>query len=138
MTTTEPTPYDHGSRLEPQLWPLGETPDSYGRVDFDDEESRTVLTAYVEREGDGYALHVHGMAEPLSVVVDGGGRVVPIDAQLCDGIEELLSMAERGREDFEHQAAYGDYSTADRAAADRRWLLAQAVAKLLAGEARKA
>lgn len=138
MTTNDLTPYDRGSRLEPQLWPFGEDPDSYGRVDFDNEESRTVLTAYVEREADGYALHVHGLAEPLSVVVDGGGRVVPVDAQLCDGIEELLSMAERGRADFEHQAAYGDYSAADKAAADRRWLLAQAVANLLAGEARKA
>lgn len=138
MSTDNLTPYDRGTRLEPQLWPLGEDPDSYGRVDFDNEESRTVLTAYVEREDDGYALHVHGMAEPLSVVVDGGGRVVPVDAQLCDGIAELLSMAERGRADFEHQDSYGDYSTADRAAADRRWLLAQAVAKLLDGEARKA
>ena len=138
MSTDNLSPYDHGTRLEPQLWPTAANPDSYGRVDFDDEESRTVLTTYVEREADGYALHVDGMTEPLSVVVDGGGRVVPIDAQLCEGIEELLSMARRGRDDFEHQAAYGDYSTADRAAADRRWLLAQAVADLLAGEARKA
>ena len=67
MTDRNLTPYDRGTRLEPQLWPLGNDPDSYGRVDFDDEESRTILTAYVEREGDGYAMPVHGMAEPLSL-----------------------------------------------------------------------
>jgi hypothetical protein len=138
MTDRNLTPYDRGTRLEPQLWPLGDDPDSYGRVDFDDEESRTILTAYVEREGDGYAMHVHGMAEPLSLVVDGGGRVVPVDRELCEGIDMLLSMARRGREDFEHQAAYGDHTAEDRAAADRLWLLAETVGKLLAGEARKA
>ena len=96
-------------------------------------------TVYLaEREGDGYAMHVAGMAEPLSLVVDGGGRVVPVDAELCAGIDELLDMARRGREDFEHQASYGDYTAEDRAAADRRWLLAQKVAELLRGEAEKA
>ena len=138
MNARNLTPYDRGTRLEPQLWPLGDEPDSYGRVDFDNDESATVLTAYVEREGDGYAMHVAGMAEPLSLVVDGGGRVVPVDAELCAGIDELLDMARRGREDFEHQASYGDYTAEDRAAADRRWLLAQKVAELLRGEAEKA
>ena len=138
MSTDNLTPYDRGNRLEPQLWPLGEDPDSYGRVDFDNEESRTVLTAYVEREADGYALHVHGMAEPLSVVVDGGGRIVPVDAQLCDGIDELLDMAERGRRDFEGEANRLYMTREDVAENDRRWLLARALMKLLAGEARKA
>jgi hypothetical protein len=138
MSANNLTPYDRGTRLEPQLRPLGDDPDSYGRVDFENEESRTILTAYVEREGDGYAMHVHGMAEPLSLVVDGGGRVVPVDRELCEGIDMLLSMARRGREDFEHQAAYGDYTAEDRAAADRLWLLAETVGKLLAGETEKA
>jgi len=138
MSTDNLTPYDRGTRLEPQLWPLGEDPDSYGRVDFDNEESRTVLTAYVEREADGYAVHVHGMAEPLSVVVDGGGRIVPVDAQLCDGIDELLDMAERGRRDFEGEANRLYMTREDVAENDRRWLLARALMKLLAGEARKA
>ena len=138
MTDRNLTPYDRGTRLEPQLWPLGDDPDTYGRVDFDDEESRTVQTAYVEREGDGYAMHVHGMAEPLSLVVDGGGRVVPVDRELCEGIDELLTLARRGREDFLHQASYGDYTAEDRAAADRRWLLAETVATLLRGEAKRA
>jgi len=138
MSDRKLTPYDRGTRLQPHVWPLRNDADSYGRVDFDNEESATVLTAYVEREGDGYAMHVAGMAEPLSLVVDGGGRVIPVDAELVEGIDELLNMAERGRDDFEHQASYGDYSPADRAAADRRWLLAQKVAELLRGEAEKA
>lgn len=138
MSTNNLTPYDTADRLEPQLWPVGEDPDSYGRVDFDNDESATVLTAYVEREGDGYAMHVAGMAEPLSLVVDGGGRVVPVSAELVEGIDELLSMAQRGREDFEHQASFGDYTAEDRAAADRRWILAEAVANLLRQEATRA
>ena len=46
MNARKLTPYDRGTRLEPQLWPLGDDPDSYGRVDFDNDESATVLTAY--------------------------------------------------------------------------------------------
>lgn len=137
MTDNNLTPFDRGSRLEPQLWPLGQNPDSHGRVDFDNEESRTVLTAYVEREGDGYALHVVGMADPLSVVVDGGGRVVPIGAELVEGIEELLAMAHRGRADWLRQAQHPDYTDEDREGAKRRWIMAHEVALLLAGEAQK-
>ena len=37
MNARNLTPYDRGTRLEPQLWPLGDDPDSYGRVDFDNE-----------------------------------------------------------------------------------------------------
>ncbi|KSU51573.1 hypothetical protein [Microbacterium enclense] len=79
MSTHRLTPYDTGDRLEPQLWPLGEDPDSYGRVDFDNDESATIFTAYVEREreGDGYAMQVAGMSEPLNLVVDGKGAWFP-------------------------------------------------------------
>ena len=54
-------------------------------------------------------MHVAGMSEPLNLVVDG--------------------------EDFEYQAAHGDYSDEDRAAADARWTRAEAVAHLLRGGA---
>ena len=64
-------------------------------------------------------------------LVDGANRLT----ELVEGIDELLSMAQRGREDFEHQASFGDYTAEDRAAADRRWILAEAVANLLRGEA---
>jgi hypothetical protein len=60
------TPYDTGARLEPIPWhvqhrnlPKLEESVRYGKVDFDNEESTTVLTAHVERNEDrkGYTLH---------------------------------------------------------------------------------
>jgi hypothetical protein len=62
------TPYDTGDRLEPQPWqvqprnlPDAEEAARYGKVDFDNEESATFLTAYVERNEDrkGYTLHAN-------------------------------------------------------------------------------
>lgn len=41
------------------------------------------------------------------------------------GLAELISLAQRGREDFEAQAETGDYSSADQDAAAARWRLAQ-------------
>lgn len=86
------TPYDTGERLEPHVWVKGEvaTPgglprrvirDDYGRVDFDNEEGSTILTALVERtaDGSGYVLRVDNLSEPLAVeVVDQLGRVTRI------------------------------------------------------------
>lgn len=75
------TPYDTGQRLEPHAWVQGQvaTPgglprqvevDDYGRVDFDNDEGATVLTAYVERTATGgYVLHVDS-TEPVDVEVD--------------------------------------------------------------------
>jgi len=42
-------------------------------------------------------------------------------AQTRDAMAELVDLAQRGREDFEHQAAYGDYTAADVDAARARW-----------------
>lgn len=61
------TPYDTGARLEPQLWQTFDEPAAYGRVDFDDEEGRTVLTLHVERREAGYVLVVDSSAEPLLI-----------------------------------------------------------------------
>lgn len=129
MTHRELTPYDTGDRLEPQLWPTGEA-DTFGRVDFDDDEARTVATAYIAREGTAYVLHVVNPADALTVTSD-HGRVLALDEDTMSGIDELLSMAERGRADFEHQASYGDYTAEDRDEVDRRWTLAQAAAEAL-------
>lgn len=71
MPTNNLTPYDLGTRLEPQLWPTGSDPESFGRVDFDNDESATVFTAYVEKEGEGYVLHLEGVSTPLRVVANG-------------------------------------------------------------------
>ncbi len=66
------TPYDTGARLEPQLWPKGDA-DTFGLVDFDDDESHTVLTVHVERRGSGYALHVRNLTATLTMVGEAGG-----------------------------------------------------------------
>lgn len=81
----ELNPYDTGERLEPHVWVKGQvaspgglprrpTEDDYGRVDFDGEDGTTILTLYIERSGNGYALdidqhgddylHVTGANEP--------------------------------------------------------------------------
>ena len=68
------TPFDTGNRLEPQAWAGGNDPDRFGRVDFDDDESATVFTAYAERLADGSrALHVEHLAatDGIAIYVDG-------------------------------------------------------------------
>lgn len=70
-----PTPYDTGARLEPITWvrhAYAVPPaDWYGRVDFDDDEGATIVTAYAERDGDGYTLYVENEAERVRVEVHG-------------------------------------------------------------------
>lgn len=68
MTTL--TPYDTGARLQPKPWhtqpanlPDPEEVDRYGRVDFDNDEGRTVLSAYVENTAAGYVLHIDNMSD---------------------------------------------------------------------------
>lgn len=75
------TPYDTGDRLEPHPWVRGEVASpgglpwrvevgDFGRVDFDDDEGRTVLTLYVERSvTGGYALHVENLTAELRIDV---------------------------------------------------------------------
>lgn len=69
------TPYDTGEVLQPIVWridpssgqfdmkpmPEAEKRERYGKVDFDNDESATILTIKVDRndgEGGGYALHI--------------------------------------------------------------------------------
>lgn len=46
-------------------------------------------------------------------------------AQTRGALAELVDLAQRGHEDFEHQAGYGDYTAADVAAARTRWYQVQ-------------
>lgn len=73
MSTSSLTPYDTGARLEPQPWPPDGDSDRYGRVDFDDDESATVLSVHAERLPSGaYALYVARVSDvDLVVHVDG-------------------------------------------------------------------
>lgn len=131
------TPYDTGDRLEPHPWvrstsvaPMPRltegglvTVDDFGRVDFDDQESRSVLSVYVERGKSGYVLHISNLVdEALTISGDTEAIVLGIEHQA--GIAELLALAERGRQDFLEQAERGDYSQDDEDAATLRWVTA--------------
>lgn len=74
------TPYDTGERAQPIPW-VSSTDrvrdratgvadsDRYGRVDFDDDESRTVATVYMMKGSDGnYHLHIEAMDDDLKVI----------------------------------------------------------------------
>lgn len=63
----ETTQYEAGWRLKPRPWPVGPR-ESYGKVDFDDSEGKSVLTLYIQRgPEEGYVLHVEHLAAPLRV-----------------------------------------------------------------------
>lgn len=83
MSSNTLTPYDTGMRGEPKVWP---TPshselaasepidrtlleDRYGKVDFEDDESKTIATVWIEAVGDGYMLHLDG--EGVAVMFHG-------------------------------------------------------------------
>ncbi|ROQ30263.1 hypothetical protein EDF46_3576 [Frondihabitans sp. PhB188] len=46
-------------------------------------------------------------------------------AETRAAVAELVDLAQRGHEDFEHQAGYGDYTAADGDAAHARWYAVQ-------------
>lgn len=78
------TPYDTGARLEPKPWVItdpGAEPgsviwkidqDRYGRVDFDDNESATIATVWIERNELGQnVVHIQQLADEVVVQVHG-------------------------------------------------------------------
>lgn len=74
------TPYDRGERLVPLPWvladprrPVEHDEDRYGRVDFDDDTSTTILNVYVSRDERGeHTVHITTMGEePVPVVLNG-------------------------------------------------------------------
>ena len=59
--------YEASGRLRPRPWPVGPS-ESYGKVDFEDGEGKTVLTAYIQRRPEeGYVLHIEQLVAPLRV-----------------------------------------------------------------------
>lgn len=68
------TPYDRGIRLEPKPWhvqpanlPDFEEADRYGRVDFDNDASETVLQVMAQRGPLGPILHITDYSETLTI-----------------------------------------------------------------------
>lgn len=74
MTSTL-TPYDTDTVYEPQLWVEAGTyalDDSYGRVDFENSESATVLTLLVAPHDSQHAIKVEiSEGERVQLVVNG-------------------------------------------------------------------
>jgi hypothetical protein len=67
---TDLTPYDTGDRLEPQPWGKGVEHEHYGKVDFEDDESKTVATVHIESTPTGYRLVIECDYE-LAISVNG-------------------------------------------------------------------
>lgn len=129
------TTYDTGDRLEPVPWHLTDD-DHYGYVDLDNYESNTVFTIVGKRYDDGspgYALSISRYGDDSAVEID-GDRVLVIDEDTLAGLRTLIELAQRGRDDFQHQAgSTRDYSDEDVAAADDAWYLAQETIKTIQG-----
>lgn len=52
----------------------------------------------------------------------------------AQGLAELIDLAELGREDFEYQASFGDYTEDDMQAARASWQRSQVTAEMLRSE----
>lgn len=142
------TPFDTGARLEPRVWPAVDPDgildeDRYGRVDFDDDESATVLNVHVSCEDPraqvrSFVLAVEGVAdlrdasedpdeeqefarEELALTVDGAPVLVMGEIQQ-ERLHLLIELARRGRDDFMHQAeTTDDYTEDDKRLAEAQW-----------------
>lgn len=129
------TPYDTGDRLEPRPWPL-KVDEHYGLVDLDDDEGVTVFTVVGKRRDDGspgYLLSIDSNDEASTVEVN-GERAVVLDKETLAGLDALIELAQRGREDFIHQAgSTRDYTDADITAADDQWRRARRAVETIRG-----
>lgn len=69
----ELTPYDTGDRLEPHRWrERPDQPEDYGKVDFDNEESATVATVWIEATPMGtYVLRMDTDFEFAQIIING-------------------------------------------------------------------
>lgn len=59
---------------------------------------------------------------------------VTLSTEDVAGLEELIDLAHRGRQDYLYQAEWGDYTDEDVRLARQRWKSAQKVAKTLQGQ----
>lgn len=87
-STPRLTPYDNGTVAEPKPWQRDNRAlyaaidegryDDIGKVDFDNEESATVLTVRVTRAQDGhYCLHLNSFTdESIELVLSDGDTAV--------------------------------------------------------------
>lgn len=78
-------PYDTGHRAQPRVWTnMGDSlatlppierefaEDRFGKVDFEDDESRTVATVWIEKGADGeHVVHIQQLGDEVKVKVHG-------------------------------------------------------------------
>ena len=107
--TRKLTPYDTGERLEPRLWVTAERGDprsteDYGKVDYDDEESASILTTYVERNKDkSYTVHIDPLSDFQEIHVETDDDLGPLvispplvlQAKVKEAIDNLPTETER-------------------------------------------
>jgi hypothetical protein len=82
----ELTPYDTGERLEPSAWvspdrrrPAEDERDRYGKVDFDNDESATIVVIHVERKDGKHTVVIDPMGDSDEIeIIFNGDRMVPV------------------------------------------------------------
>lgn len=89
------TPYDTGERAQPSVWVLPDRrrpeefdADRYGKVDFEDDASETILTAWVEKIDGEYVLRYYSMSDHVRVMCD--------DDEGIDEVSRVGTDADRG------------------------------------------
>lgn len=121
---TDLTPYDTGEALEPHDRTEAADHESYGLIELTDDESRPVLSVQALRaddpDGAGYTLNVVAFGpDRVQITLDSEQDAVLTMAP--ELLEKLFDLAERGHEDFMHQARYGDYSDHEVAQVEQSW-----------------
>lgn len=96
------TPFDTGERLQAVPWhvqprnlPRQDERDRYGRVDFDDDEGTTILTAFVDRGSDGHhTLHIENVMDADTLQIAGDETAPLIEAPskaLQDRVDAVIA-----------------------------------------------
>lgn len=117
----ELTPYDTGEVLEPKPWhvqplnlPDPEEKARYGRVDFDNDEGATVLTAHIGKNTDpglpGYTLNLSNVNAALAVTIDDSAPLLKVPSQeLRDSVERVVSGLRTQIEQDEAEIFWSDH-----------------------------
>lgn len=126
------TPYDTGERFQPRVWVASPTrPDSYGRVDFENDEGATDLTVFAGVRDGRVVLEVEATRD-IDVIVD-GTSMLPVPAEtgprmislpesnvrvLLDALDDAVDYWEDWEQQYDLHEVYDEDDLA--AAAQRR------------------
>lgn len=84
------TPYDTGERLEPRPWVskivglIGQNRDMFGKVDFDNDESATEFTIYVERKNGQLVINIEAHTNSPYVIKNNGDDMQVANEKMSD------------------------------------------------------